>query len=153
MYSQRFSVCLYHSDHENWTTKTLRIVQCDRKRILSANCEALCHLDKLRITAMCNFIAFADVWMCFSVYWRFCFWIMHRSNHDTMSTTTLLLFAVDNWFHSDTAWFVFEISGSLSFCLLQSLTSVDGKVTTQIGIGFGTRLRTMNFSSSCLHFA
>ena len=56
--------------------KTLRSVQCDRKRILSANCEALCHLDKLRITAkciyvkMCNFIAFA-------FYWRFRFWIIH----------------------------------------------------------------------------
>ena len=44
--------------------KTLRSVQCHRKIILSANCEALCHLDKLRITAMCNFIAFfADVSM------------------------------------------------------------------------------------------
>jgi len=31
--------------------KALRRVQCHRKRILSANCEALCHLDKLRITA------------------------------------------------------------------------------------------------------
>ena len=47
----------------------LRSVQCDRKRILSANCEALCHLDKLRITAkcisvkMCNSIALADVSM------------------------------------------------------------------------------------------
>ena len=49
--------------------KTLRSVQCHRKRILSANCEALRHLDKLRITAkcisvkMCNSIAFADVSM------------------------------------------------------------------------------------------
>ena len=49
--------------------KTLRSVQCHRKRILSANCESLCHLDKLRITAkcisvkMCNSIAFADVSM------------------------------------------------------------------------------------------
>ena len=58
-----------------------------------------------------------------SFYWRFRFWIIHRSNHDTMSTTTLLLYAVDNWFHIDTAWFVFEISGNLRFCLLQSLTS------------------------------
>jgi len=134
--------------------KTLRSVQCHRKRILSANCEALRHLDKLQITAkcisvkMCNSIAFA-----FSFYWRFRFWIIHSSNHDTMSTTHLLLFAVDNWFHSDTAWFVFEISGNLSFCLLRSLTSFDDKVTTRIGIGFGTCLRTMNFSSSYLHFA
>ena len=140
------SFCIYRDFQSVFITvitntelpKTLRSVQCHRKRILPANCESLCHLDKLGMTAkcmsvkMCNSIAFADVSMTSHFIGDFVFWVIHRSNHDTMSTTTLLLFAVDNWFHSDIAWFLFEISGNLSFCLLRSLTSFDGKVTTPV---------------------
>ena len=158
LYSQKFLVCLYHGITNTELPKTLRSVQCHRKRILSANCESRCHLDKLGITAKCISVKCAilshlQMCQCLLILLAISFSDYPQIESFTMSTTHLLLFAVDNWFHSDTVWSVFEISGNLSFCLLRSLTSFDGKVTTRIGIGFGTRLRTMNFSSSYLHFA
>ena len=77
--------------------ETLRSVQCHRKNII---------VSKLRSSLLFEQITnYCKMYMCkkcaisshiFSFCWRFRLWIIHRSNHDTMSTTTLLQFAVDN---------------------------------------------------------
>jgi len=134
--------------------KTLRSVQCHRKKILSANCEALCHFDKLRITAkcicvkMCNFISHLQMCQCLLILLSISFlgythiesWYDVNYNSPTVCSGQLI--------SQRHCFFRFEISWNRSFCPIRSLASFDSKVTTRIGIGFGTRLRTMHFSSS-----
>jgi len=118
--------------------KTLRSVNCHRKRIIASKLRSALLFKQITNYCkmyMCKNVQFHRICRCvyvFSFCWQCRFWIIHRSNHDTMSTTTLLLFAVDNWFHNDTAWFVLKF-------LLRSLTSFDGKVATRISIGFGAK--------------
>ena len=125
--------------------ETLRSVQCHRKRIIVSKLrssllfEQITNYCKMYMCKKCAISSHMQMCLCLLILLAISFldypqvesWYGVNYNSPTVCSGQLIL--------QRYCLARFEISGNLSFCLLRSLTSFDGKVTTRIVIGFGAK--------------